>query len=56
MVKNDIYRTKKKESIGKISNTYDNKMNCIGTINSYLKELQNQEILGDGENRVDIYL
>ena len=56
MVKDDIYRTMKKEYIGKISNTYDNKMNCIGTINSYLKELQNQEILGDGENRVDIDL
>ena len=54
MVKDDIYRTMKKEYIGKISNTYDNKMNCIGTINSYLKELQNQEILGDGENKVDI--
>ena len=56
MVKDYIYRTMKKEYIGKISNTYDNKMNCIGTINSYLKELQNQEILGDGENRVDIDL
>ena len=56
MIKDDIYRTMKKEYIGKISNTYDNKMNCIGTINSYLKELQNQEILGDGENRVDIDL
>ncbi|OAT88268.1 phage tail sheath C-terminal domain-containing protein, partial [Candidatus Arthromitus sp. SFB-turkey] len=56
MVKDDIYRTMKKEYVGKIANTYDNKMNCIGTINSYLKELQNQEILGDGENRVDIDL
>ena len=56
MVKDDIYKTMKREYIGKISNTYDNKMNWIGTINSYLKELQNQEILGDGENRVDIDL
>ena len=56
MVKDDIYKTMKREYIGKISNTYDNKMNCIGTINSYLKELQNQEILGEGENRVDIDL
>ena len=56
MVKDDIYRTMKKEYVGKIANTYDNKMNCIGTINSYLKELQIQEILGDGENRVDIDL
>ena len=54
MVKDDIYKTMKREYIGKISNTYDNRMNCIGTINSYLKELQNQEILGDGENKVDI--
>ena len=56
MVKDDIYKTMKREYIGKISNTYDNRMNCIGTINSYLKELQNQEILGEGENRVDIDL
>lgn len=54
MVKDDIYKTMKREYIGKIINTYDNKMMCISTINAYLKELVNQEVLGDGENRVDI--
>lgn len=54
MIKDDIYKTMKKEYIGRVINTYDNKMMCIGTINAYLKELVNQEILGDGENRLDI--
>ena len=56
MIKDDIYKTMKKEYIGKITNSYDNKMNCIATINSYLKELETQEILGDGENRLNINL
>ena len=56
MIKDDIYKTMKKEYIGKVINTYDNKMMCISTINAYLKELQIQEILGDGENKTDINL
>ena len=54
MIKDDIYKTMKKQYIGKVINIYDNKMMCISTINAYLKDLVNQEILGDGENRVDI--
>lgn len=53
MIKEDIYRTIKDNYIGKISNTYDNKMICISTINSYLGDLVKDGIL-EGDNRVDI--
>ncbi len=56
MIKNDICKTLKNEYIGKMSNTYDNKMNCISVINSYLKSLVDQELLGDGDNKVDLNL
>lgn len=54
MIKDDIYKTVKDNYIGKVSNTYDNKMICISTINSYLGDLTKDGILGDGDNRVDI--
>lgn len=54
MIKDDIYKTIKDNYIGRVSNTYDNKMMCISTINSYLNDLFRDGILGDGDNRVDI--
>lgn len=53
MIKEDIYKTVKDNYIGKVSNTYDNKMICISTINSYLGDLVKDGIL-EGDNRVDI--
>ncbi len=54
MIKDDIYKTIKDNYIGRVANTYDNKMLCISTINSYLGDLTKDGILGDGENKVDI--
>lgn len=53
MIKEDIYKTIKDNYIGRVANTYDNKMICISTINSYLGDLVKDGIL-EGDNRVDI--
>lgn len=55
MIKDDIYKVIKDNYIGKVSNTYDNKMICISTINSYLDDLSKDGILlSSGDNKVDI--
>ncbi len=54
MIKDDIYKTVKDNYIGRVSNTYDNKMICVSAINSYLFDLARDGILGDGDNKVDI--
>lgn len=57
MVKDDIYKTIKGNYVGKVPNTYDNKMLCISTINSYLRDLVKEEVLDpDSDNKVDIDL
>ena len=54
LIKEDISETFRNDYVGKVINTYDNKMLFVSAINSYLTNLQGNVLDGGAENRVTI--
>ncbi|UVI32087.1 phage tail sheath C-terminal domain-containing protein [Paenibacillus spongiae] len=50
----DIRTTIENFYIGRVQNSYANKLSLVASIRSYFNELENQEILDTGKNSIDI--
>lgn len=54
LIRDDISTTFKENYVGKIVNSYDNKMLLVSSINSYLKSLEGNVLNPGGNNSVEI--